>query len=471
MNGTVLSVNVGRPATYRWLDRDVVTAIRKAPVAGRVRASGVNLNGDDQGDRRNHGGPDQAVYAYAVEDADAWASELGRELPAGTFGENLTLQGVELGALPIGARLRIGSCVLRVTGPRIPCLKLGMVLGDRRFPARFAKAARPGAYLGIEVEGELGAGDVVEVFGAPGHGVTVGLLHRAYHQDRSLWAHVPDLEDLPPEWLAIAQEQRARLRSDVDGPELPGDAEGSGRRSAIAHRELAFAAPLDEVAVDALVARLPLRPGAAVLDVGCGWGEVLQRVVARHPVHGRGVDTSPDALARGAAAASARGLGSDRLVLELADAGTVRFDPVDLAICIGYRHALGGGTADALAALRGLLRPGGAVLLGEGFWQAPPDPAGLADFEMDPGELLDLDGLLELIDDHGLRMTEVVVSSRTAWDAYEDGWASGLERHVAEHPDDRDAQGMAEAAAAMRASYRDWRRAAMGFALIVCSSR
>lgn len=210
-NATVASVNVGRPATYQWLGRDVVTAIRKTPVVGRVHARGVNLDGDDQGDRGNHGGPDQAVYAYAEEDARAWSSETGRALPPGTFGENLTLQGVDVNALVIGTRLGIGSCVLRVTGPRIPCFKLGMVMEDPRFPARFGEVDRPGAYLGIEVEGELGAGDVVEVLGASRHGVTVGLLHRAYHQDRSLWARVVDVEDLPSGWRVIAQEQRARL--------------------------------------------------------------------------------------------------------------------------------------------------------------------------------------------------------------------------------------------------------------------
>jgi len=208
MTATVVSVQVGKPVTSRWLGREVVTAFYKTPVAGRVRARGVNLQGDEQGDRGNHGGRNQAIYAYAQEDADRWGRELGRRLGPGAFGENLTLRGLDLTGLRVGSRLGVGSSVLRVTGPRIPCLKLGMAMGDRRFPVRFGQVDRPGAYLAIDVEGEIGAGDDVEVVSTPHHDVTVGLIHAAYHRDRSLWSRVLAVDDLPDGWSVIAAERQ-----------------------------------------------------------------------------------------------------------------------------------------------------------------------------------------------------------------------------------------------------------------------
>lgn len=210
LTGMVTSVNVGVPRPYTWLGREVVTAIRKAPVPGRVAVRGVNLDGDDQADRTVHGGPDKAVYAYAVEDAADWSAEIGRGLGPGAFGENLTVRGLDLGAAVLGSRWRVGSAVLRVAGPRLPCLKLGLAMDDRHFPRRFARAGRPGTYLAIVEPGEVGAGDVVEVVDVPAHGVTAGLLDAAYHRDRTRWAEVPDVEDLPAGWRAIAAEQRTR---------------------------------------------------------------------------------------------------------------------------------------------------------------------------------------------------------------------------------------------------------------------
>lgn len=212
VSGIVTSVNVGMPRSYTWLGREVVTAIRKAPVPGRVAVRGVNVDGDDQADRRVHGGPDKAVYAYAVEDAAAWSAEMGRALGPGALGENLTVRGLDLSAAVLGSRWRVGSAVLRVAGPRIPCLKLGLAMDDRHFPRRFARAGRPGTYLAIEEPGEVGAGDVVRVVDVPAHGVTAGLLDAAYHRDRARWAEVPDVDDLPAGWRAMAAEQRARLR-------------------------------------------------------------------------------------------------------------------------------------------------------------------------------------------------------------------------------------------------------------------
>src|SRR3954447_23564721 len=122
---TVVSVNVGKPRSItRGNGEQTTTAIWKSPVSGRVAVRGVNLEGDDQADRTVHGGPDQAVYAYAIEDTEWWESELGRELGPGAFGENLTLRGVDVTHALIGERWAVGTTVLEVSSPRIPRGKL-----------------------------------------------------------------------------------------------------------------------------------------------------------------------------------------------------------------------------------------------------------------------------------------------------------------------------------------------------------
>jgi MOSC domain-containing protein YiiM len=165
--GSVVSVNVGAVRTVEWHGRAVTTGIWKEPVPGRVAVRGVNLVGDDQADRRVHGGPDKAVYAYAVEDYAWWSNELGREpgqeLGPGTFGENLTVEGIDLGALVIGTRWLVGTTELEVAQPRQPCFKLGIRMGDAEFVDCFDEAARFGAYLRIVREGDVGAGDEITV--------------------------------------------------------------------------------------------------------------------------------------------------------------------------------------------------------------------------------------------------------------------------------------------------------------------
>jgi MOSC domain-containing protein YiiM len=183
----LLSVNVGRPeqiAVRRG--RPLMSAIGKAPVEGRVRVEGVNVAGDDQADRRVHGGPDKAVYAYAREDEAWWAEQLGREIPPGMFGENLTTEGLDVTGAVIGERWRIGTVVLEVAQPRIPCAKLGTRFGDLRMVKRFGEANRPGAYLRIVAEGELGAGDEIEVLSRPEHGITVAFVSAAILLDETL---------------------------------------------------------------------------------------------------------------------------------------------------------------------------------------------------------------------------------------------------------------------------------------------
>jgi MOSC domain-containing protein YiiM len=119
---------------------------------------GVNLTGDDQADRSVHGGPSKAVYAYSMQDYTWWSQQLERDLPPGTFGENLTLEGVDASALPIGERWRVGTALLEVSEPRIPCFKLAWRMQSPTFPKRFAKAMRFGTYFRIIEEGEVEAG-------------------------------------------------------------------------------------------------------------------------------------------------------------------------------------------------------------------------------------------------------------------------------------------------------------------------
>ena len=174
--------------------RQVTTAIWKEPVSGRVAVRGVNVEGDDQADRKVHGGPDKAVYAYAIEEIRWWEEELGRELGPGAFGENLTTQGIDVSGAVVGERWRIGTVLLEVVQPRLPCFKLNLKMGDNRFGKRFVAAGRPGAYLRIIEEGELGAGDAVEVVRRPDHDVTMRLMMHAGLADQS---RMPELLAAP----------------------------------------------------------------------------------------------------------------------------------------------------------------------------------------------------------------------------------------------------------------------------------
>jgi MOSC domain-containing protein YiiM len=201
----VVSVNVGTPQPVGLRrGRTVKSAIAKAPVAGRVRVAGVNLAGDDQADRRVHGGPDKAVYAYASEDTAFWEADFGRELGPGAFGENLTTEGLDVSGAVVGERWRIGGVELEVCQPRLPCNKLALRMGDPTMVKRFALASRPGAYLRIVVEGELCAGDVVEVLSRPSHGVTVREVSDAILVDEALLAQAASAPELPrdlAEWM------------------------------------------------------------------------------------------------------------------------------------------------------------------------------------------------------------------------------------------------------------------------------
>jgi MOSC domain-containing protein YiiM len=208
-----VSVNVGQPRTVVWAGRSVTSAIWKEPVQGRVTVDGVNLHGDDQADRRVHGGPDKAVYAYATEDYAWWANEIDDVLGAGTFGENLTTENIDLGACVIGQRWRVGTAVLEVAQPREPCFKLGMRMGDAGFVGRFELSGRPGAYLRIVAAGDVGAGDPILIGSSPTHDLMVADL-AGVHPDTptDLLERVASNPDVPEGWRDLATRRLQRRR-------------------------------------------------------------------------------------------------------------------------------------------------------------------------------------------------------------------------------------------------------------------
>jgi MOSC domain-containing protein YiiM len=207
--GSVLSVNVADVRDLEVAGRVLSTGIFKLPVDGRVHVGAEGLDGDVQVDRRVHGGPDQAVYAYAREDVEWWEGELGRELEHGTFGENLTLSGVEASAAIVGERWRVGETLLEVSAPRLPCGKLEAKIGRPYFVRTFADAGRPGAYMRVIEAGTVGAGDEVEVVSRPDHGVDVALASRAIRGDRELIPRLLDAPQLPDRVLRWAEGVRS----------------------------------------------------------------------------------------------------------------------------------------------------------------------------------------------------------------------------------------------------------------------
>ena len=204
-SGRLLSVNVGQPRPATSGRHIVDTAIWKSPVDGPVRVRGVNLDGDAQADRSVHGGPDKAVYAYGIEEIRDWETELGRPLDLAAFGENLTTEGVDVSGALVGQRWRVGTTLLEVAQPRLPCFKLGIRIGTPGFIRRFAQASRPGAYLRIIEEGQLEAGDEIAVTHQPDHAVSMRLVFDAILLDHSLIPQALQARELPAglrDWMS-----------------------------------------------------------------------------------------------------------------------------------------------------------------------------------------------------------------------------------------------------------------------------
>ena len=159
----VASVNVSTGTVIEWQGRRVLTGIFKHPVADRVRVRRDGLEGDRQADLTVHGGELKAVYSYSVANYEWWNRKLGRALPPGMFGENLTIDGLDEETVGIGDRFIIGSTVLEAVQPRLPCYKLGVRFGDAMMVRHFMQSGRFGTYFRVVSEGDIGAGDEVHL--------------------------------------------------------------------------------------------------------------------------------------------------------------------------------------------------------------------------------------------------------------------------------------------------------------------
>ena len=189
------------------------TAIDKRSVRGRVLARKLGLDGDHQADEENHGGLEQAIYAYAREDMDWWTEQAGREFANGEFGENLTTTGLDVSGAFIGEVWQVGAdVVVQVTAPRIPCRVFGAWTGEHHWVKRFADARRPGAYLRVLAEGEVGAGDRIEVLSRPDQRVTIAESMSAYYGDPDLMRLLLTVEGRSGKWDEIGEHVLGRVR-------------------------------------------------------------------------------------------------------------------------------------------------------------------------------------------------------------------------------------------------------------------
>jgi MOSC domain-containing protein YiiM len=210
----IVSVNIGMPAPMETFQGVVPSGMVKRPASGTLAVRTLNIDGDGQADLTVHGGVNKAVYVYPLEHYARWRDELGRDdLVPGWFGENLTTEGLSEDDVRIGDVLRIGTAVLQVSQPRIPCYKLAARMGDPGFARPFLRSGRTGWYLRVLREGELAVGDAVaregdpgamtvrEVAGLLGHGATAEALERAAAQ-----------EGMTPRWRDDFAARAAALR-------------------------------------------------------------------------------------------------------------------------------------------------------------------------------------------------------------------------------------------------------------------
>jgi len=200
----LISVNVSLPRDVIWNGRTVTTGIFKEPVEGRVQLRKLNLDGDRQADLSVHGGPDKAVYCYPAEHYAYWRDELKRtDLPCGMFGENFTVEGMLENETNIGDRFRIGSAVVMVTQPRMPCYKLGIKFGRDDMLKKFLSSLRSGFYFSVLEEGAVAAGDEIEFLKRDPNNITVTDITKLYSTEKTnneLKRRAIKVEALPASW-------------------------------------------------------------------------------------------------------------------------------------------------------------------------------------------------------------------------------------------------------------------------------
>jgi MOSC domain-containing protein YiiM len=213
-NARVISVNTGRGKDVPW-GRLRRSAIDKRPATGPVAVGRLGLAGDEQVDKDSHGGYDQAVYVYAREDLDWWVERLGRELVNGAFGENITAAGLDVTGALIGEVWRLGTALVQVTLPRIPCVVFAGWVGEDHWVKRFSQAARPGAMLRVLAEGVVQAGDRVEVVERPAVPVTVAESMAAHYGDASIMERLLRVDGRGGRWDEMAVGVLARASRPV----------------------------------------------------------------------------------------------------------------------------------------------------------------------------------------------------------------------------------------------------------------
>jgi MOSC domain-containing protein YiiM len=211
----LISVNVGLPRVVMSNGDPVSTGIFKEPVAGRVVLRTLNLDGDRQADLSVHGGPSKAIYAYPSEHYDYWKHELPEmKLPWGMFGENFTSAGLFESELSIGDKFRVGSAVVMVTEPRMPCYKLGIKFRRSDIVKRFLASERTGFYFGVLREGEVGVGDSIEMIEGSKHNVKVSDITLLYTREKhnvGLLRRAMEVEALPESWKSYFQHHIEKL--------------------------------------------------------------------------------------------------------------------------------------------------------------------------------------------------------------------------------------------------------------------
>jgi MOSC domain-containing protein YiiM len=203
-------VNRGKEADLVVAGKPARSAIGKRSAAGQIAVGILGLDGDAQADKENHGGFDQALYAYAREDLDWWTEQLGRELRNGIFGENLTTAGIDVSAALIGETWRVGTALVQVTAPRIPCVTFKSWLDEPHWVRRFAAAGRPGAYLRVLSAGSVQAGDDLTVVGRPDQEVTVAESMQAFYGDQEIMSRLLQVAGRSAKWDATAADVLSR---------------------------------------------------------------------------------------------------------------------------------------------------------------------------------------------------------------------------------------------------------------------
>jgi MOSC domain-containing protein YiiM len=214
----LISVNVGLPRFVMSNGEAVSTGIFKEPVMGRVMLRTLNLDGDRQADLSVHGGPSKAVYVYPSEHYDYWKHELpAMKLPWGMFGENFTTADLFESELNIGDKFRVGSALVMVTEPRMPCYKLGIKFGRPDIVKKFLASERTGFYFAVLEEGEVGVGDQIELIERTKHGVRVSNITRLYTREKhntGLLRRAIEVEALPESWRSYFQHRLEKAKDD-----------------------------------------------------------------------------------------------------------------------------------------------------------------------------------------------------------------------------------------------------------------